>query len=70
MDLGYPQQPSCQGSVLANKTQGVAWVCQGGCPGVGERGVKVVEVHDRMAHKGGVHLGYPPKTELPGLGFG
>jgi hypothetical protein len=23
-----------------------------------------------VAHKGGVHLGSLPKTELPGLGFG
>ena len=35
VDLGYPQKPSCRGSVLAKETQGVAWVCQGECPGVG-----------------------------------
>ena len=46
VDLGYPQKPSCRGSVLANEMQGVDWVCQGGCPGVGECAVKAVEVHD------------------------
>ena len=64
------QKPSCRGSVLANETQGVAWVCQGKCPGVGECGVKVVEVHNRMVRKGGVHLGSLPKIKPPGLGFG
>ena len=27
------QKLSCWGLVLANEMQGVAWVCQGGCPG-------------------------------------
>ena len=60
------QKLSCRRSVLANEMQGVAWVCQGGCLGVGERAVKVVEVHDRMARKGGVHLGSLPKPSHRG----
>jgi hypothetical protein len=32
--------------VLANKWRGVACVCQDECPGVGERGVEVVGVHN------------------------
>ena len=51
---------------MANETQGVAGVCQGGCPGVGKRGVKVVEVHDRMVRKGGVHSGSLPKPSHRG----
>ena len=45
VDWAVCQKPSHQGSVLVNEMQGVAWVCQGGCLGVGECGVEVVEVH-------------------------
>ena len=46
------QKPSRQCSVLANETRGVAQMTQGTWPEVTDRGVEVVEEHDRPVRKG------------------
>ena len=78
-EVGNKQQRGGFGPPTKNQAAGAwfqltkcrGWLgCQSECPGVGECGVKVVEVHNQMACKGGVHLGSLPKTKPPGLGFG
>jgi hypothetical protein len=64
------QKPSRQSLVLANEMQGVLDLCLGDVVGEGYIEVEGPRGGERVVHEGGVDLGYPPKTELPGLGFG